>query len=117
VLGDGYQAGLLDGDVLGQHAVDVAAESASGLGGGGWSVEPILHENSGDAVTGLPERDAFSHSCHFAGSIGAGDAGKLQFGVVEALDDQQIAIIERNRAHPDEDFAGLGGGGGALYKL
>ena len=40
-----HETGILEHDIFGQHAVDVAAQSAAGLGLGGRAVEPILHED------------------------------------------------------------------------
>ena len=117
VVGNADQAGLLEQDVIGERAVDVTSQRALDLGRAGWAVEPVLHENADDAVTGLPEGHALTDSCNFAGAVGAGDAGKGQFRVVEALDHEQIAVIERNRTHMDKDFSGARRGAGTLDKL
>ena len=117
VFGDGDDAGFLEEDEIGQHAIDVAAEGSFGAGGGERAVEPILHENAGDAVTGFPGGDAGADGDHLTGAVGAGNAGQAHFGVVEAFDHHQIAKIQGNCAYADEDFAGAGGGCGTLHKI
>ena len=46
VIGNADQAGLLEHDVFGQRAVDVAAQGAFDLGGSGRPVEPVLRKSS-----------------------------------------------------------------------
>ena len=111
------QPGLLEDDVLGQSAVDVSAQRAPGFDRGEHAVEPVLHEDAGHAVSGLPRGYAFAHGRHFARAVGAGNARQLQFWVVDALHQQQIAIVERNRTHRNQHFAGARRGRGPLYKL
>ena len=53
VVGNADQAGFVEQDVFGEHAVDVAAERASDVVGSGRTVEPVLHEDAGDAIAGL----------------------------------------------------------------
>jgi hypothetical protein len=117
VLGNAHQAGFIEHDVLGQHAVDVAAERTPRLGWGEGAVEPVLHEDGGYAVTGLPGGDAFADLHHFTGAVGAWNAGKLQFWVVEPFDHQQITIVEGNRTDLDQHFTGVWRGGWPLHKL
>ena len=117
VIGDAHEAGLLEEHVFGECAVDVTAESAFDLGGSGRAVVPVLKKTAADAVTGLPLDDAFTDGGDFAGAVGAGDAGKAEFGVVGALDHHQVAVIERNGVNSNKHLTGAGLRGGALYKL
>ena len=117
MVGNADEAGLFEQDVFSEHAVDVAAERAFDVGGSGRAVEPVLHEDGRDAVAGLPCGDAVADGGDFAGAVGAGNARKPEFGVVEALDHHQIAIIQRDGTNFNEHFAGAGCGRGALDKL
>ena len=51
---------VVEKSVLGEHAVDVAAEGSFGFFCGGRAVEPALHEDAADAVANLDTADAFA---------------------------------------------------------
>src|ERR1700722_303403 len=117
VLGNGHQSGFLEDHIFGQHAVDVAAKRASRFFGTGRPVKPVLHEDGGHAVAGVPGSHAVTYGHNFSGSIGDRDARKFQFWVVYTLDDHQIAVVERDRTDLDQHFSGPGRRGGPLHKL
>src|SRR5579863_3034263 len=105
------QAILVENDLFGEHAVDVAAQCALHLHGRWRPVKPVLHEDAGHAVADLPACYVFAHGVHFARAVGAWDARQMELGVVKALDHEQVAIVERNRADPHADLAGAWGWG------
>ncbi len=93
MIGNGDETILLEDDVLGKHALDIAAQRAATLGSGELAVEPILHENCDNPIAGFPTSNTRACGDHFASAIGTGDARELHPGVVLALDDHQVAII------------------------
>ena len=72
--GDVDQAALGQHHLLGEHAVQRAAERARHRVGGDPTIIPALEEGTGDAVARREAGDAGADREHLAGGIGIGDA-------------------------------------------
>ena len=108
VLGNAYQALLGQHDLLGQHAVDVAAKRGAGLGLVELSADPGRHEAGSDALSGLEPRDPRAGHGHLARAVGEGNQRQPQLGIVNAPRDHQVTVVQRGRPDADEHFSGAG---------
>ena len=78
----------------GEDAVDGAAECRLAGERLDLAVEPVLEEESADAVAGLEACDGSADGDDLTGGVRAEDAWELHLGVVLAEDDHEIAIVE-----------------------
>jgi len=108
VFGNAYQALLGQHDLLGQHAVHVAAKRRAGLGLIELSPDPSRHEAGSDALSGLEPVDPRAGHGHLAHAVGEGNERQPQPGIVNAPRDHQIPIVQRHRPDPDKHFSGAG---------
>ena len=114
MLGDADEAVLRDRDFLGEHAVDLAAEGGAGLGLVKLAADPGGHEVGRDPIARLEPGRPRAGRDHLAGPVRQGNPGQRHLRVVDAPGDHQVAIIERDRADPDEDLPEAGRGRGKL---
>jgi hypothetical protein len=105
------------GDVLGEHAVEVAAEGGPGLDGVQHSLKPTLHEDPRYPVARLHVSDAQADAHHLPRPVGARDARQFHARVVRPFHDEQVAVVERHRPHANEHLTGAGGRFGPLDRL
>ena len=68
---------------------------------------PVLEEQGRDPVAGLDPRDALAHRLDHAAAIGkGGDApGHGPPPAIDPAHHQQVAVVQRNGAHPHQDLA------------
>jgi hypothetical protein len=65
-------------------------------------------EGDDHAVARLPSRDLRAEGCDFTRAVGERHARHLQLRVVMAFHHEQVAVVERRRAHADERLARAG---------
>lgn len=102
VFREADDAFVMEENVLGEHAVDIAAECGFGFFCGGRTIEPALHEDAADTVAHLNASDAFADGDDLARAIGARDTRQRHLWVVDALHDHEIAVVERDRMDPNQ---------------
>ena len=112
VGGGGDEAGFGEEVGGGEDAVDGAAERGFAGRGEDGAVEPFLEEEAGDVVAYFEAGDVGADSGDDAGGVGAWDAGERHLGVVGAVDDHEVAVVEAGGVKVDEDFGGAGVGEG-----
>ena len=94
----------------GEDSIDGAAEGGFAGGGEDGAVLPVLKEEAGDVVADFEAGDRGADGGDDSSGVGAGDAGKGHFGVVGAVDDHEVAVVEAGGVEVDEDFCGAGVG-------
>ena len=114
---DRQEAGFGQDDLLGQHAVDFAAQGRADLGFGGRSLQPARRECRDDPIADAEPGRALAQGRHLAGCVGHGNQWQLELGVIDALGDQQVAEIERGRADADAHLSRTGLGARQLLEL
>ncbi len=104
-----HHAVLLEHRELGQHAVDGAAHRRAEGGIVDRTAHPSLHEAAGDAIADLDPRHARSDRDHLARAVGQRDQVGLGGGArIVAFDGDQVAVVERRRAHAHQHLARTG---------
>ena len=78
MFGNAYQALLGQHDLLGQHAVHVAAKRRAGLGLIELSPDPGRHEAGSDALSGLEPGGPRAGHGHLAHAVGEGNERQPQ---------------------------------------
>src|SRR5277367_2931163 len=102
VFGNLDQSILIEHDVFGQYAIDVAAERAALFGGIRRPVDPVLHEDTGHALADLYSFHSLADRNNLASSIGTENAWQSEPGIVLAEHHHQISIIQRDSTYPDQ---------------
>jgi hypothetical protein len=116
VIGNLDHAVLVEQDLLGERAVDVAAERAFEFVGGGITVQPVLEKDAGDAIADRDSRYSLANSSDGSGSVRTGDAVGLELRIVGALDRQQVAVVERDSVDGEDNLTRSGLGCGNLVE-
>jgi hypothetical protein len=102
---DFHHAVLFEERVVGEHAVDAAAERAQVHVGRRLAAGPALEEVAGDAIAGFDAGDARTDFDHFAGAVGERNDVFAHRHPVAAAHDAEIAEIKRAGAHSDQNLA------------
>src|SRR5262249_21017915 len=97
--------------VLGEDAVDGAAERALHLGRARFAADPRLAEAADDAIARRKLPDIWTHRLHDASTVRNWYQRKLLTRSVHALDREKVAIVQRRGfdAHQHPAWAGLRG--------
>src|SRR5207253_1693373 len=95
VFGDADEGGLVEGGGLAEDAVVVAGAEGGAVLLGRWGAfDPALGEDGADEVADFPAGDAGADFDDFAGGVGEGNGGEPGLGVVDALGEHQVAVVE-----------------------
>ena len=106
MLGQAHDSGCVKRHIFRQHSVDIAAQSRFLFGGGGRTVDPSLHEDSGDPVSGLEIGDTVASLDDLSRAVGAGNSRQGHLRVIEAFDHHEVAVVQRGGMHLDDNLAG-----------
>ena len=107
VLGDVHKAVLVQDDVVREHSVETAGEHrAVGFARRHVALEPALEDSGRDAVANLDAGDAGADLDDLAGGVRARQQRQLHAAWGDAvLDHRDVAVVERDRAHPNTRFS------------
>jgi hypothetical protein len=97
---------LVQHGVLGQHAVQRAAELVAHVGSQS-PVEPSWPVAADDPIAGLEPSDLFADRDDFASAVADRDDPRHRRQRVLLVDDERIAPVERDGTNSDDDLGGL----------
>src|SRR4051812_40986581 len=102
---DGYERLRVEHRLLDQQAIRLSTESRAGFGLGQRAVQPPWRVSGDHSLPRLEARDAGTRRDDLTGAVGQRDQRKLQLGVVDALGDQEVPVVERDGAEADQDLS------------
>jgi hypothetical protein len=108
MAGHGDRGLLADHGVFREHAVEVGAEPVRQVIGADRAAIPTRVESADDSV---PDRETFgviSDSRDFACAVAERCDTELRRSPSTALQHHQVAVVERSRVDPQENFPGAG---------
>ena len=101
--GTGTRPSSCSTTILGQHAVDGAAQGRLRLGFVHLAGQPFLHEDAGNALADLARASRPGPTAATSPTPSeSGDERQRQLRIVLALDDHQIAVVQRRRLDAHE---------------
>src|SRR6202035_2969847 len=89
-----------------QHSVKIGAEPVGQVVGRDRSAKPAGMKATGNPVANFDPSNSFAYLCDLAGAVRQRHYADLRRTATTALEDHQIAIVERARADPHEDLLG-----------
>jgi hypothetical protein len=89
---------------LREHPVEVGAKPVGQIVRAQWSAEPAQMEGADDPVAKLDPRHPVANGSDLAGAVGKRHDAQFCRTATTGLEDHQIAIIKRARAHSHQDL-------------
>jgi hypothetical protein len=93
-------------DGFGRHSGTWEAECCADVLGAEWAVDPAGDEMSGDGVADLDAHHTRADRRNHPGGVADRHGWQLELRVVEAADEEQVAVIQAQRPHGEQHLAG-----------